>query len=107
MIVSGGENVYCTEVEDALYTHPHVLEATVSMSDDQWGEAVPAVVVLRDSAAGNGAALRAHCRTLIAGHEVPKVVQVRAEPLPRSGPGKVLKRVLREPYWIERDRSIN
>ncbi len=106
--MSGDESVYCTEAEDVLYTHPHVLEATVfGVSDDQWGEAVPAVVVLSDSAAGDGAALRAHCRTLIAGYKMPKVVQVRAEPLPKSGPGRVLERVLREPYWINRDRSIH
>ena len=63
MIVSGGENVYCTEVEDALYTHPGVLEATVfGIPDAQWGEAVHAVVVPRDGAEVDEAGLIAHCR---------------------------------------------
>ena len=82
MIVSGGENVYCTEVEDALYTHPAVLEATVfGIPDDAWGEAVHAVVVPREeSTALTEQVLTDHCRGLIAGYKVPKShhVPVRA-----------------------------
>lgn len=109
MIISGGENVYCTEVEDALYSHPAVLEATVfGIPDDRWGEAVHAVVVLRDGAPGDvdAATLIRHCRSLIAGYKLPRTVEFRAEPLPKSGPGKVLKRELREPFWSGRDSSI-
>ena len=108
MIVSGGENVYCTEVEDAIYTHPQVLEATVfGIPDDQWGEAVHAVVVPRDGSGLTEAELIAHCRTRIAGYKVPKSVSFQSEPLPKSGPGKVLKRNLRAPFWEGRDRQIN
>ena len=108
MIVSGGENVYCTEVEDALYTHPAVLEATVfGIPDAQWGEAVHAVVVPRDGVDVDEAGLIAHCRDVIAGYKTPKSIDFQAEPLPKSGPGKVLKRLLREPYWEGRDRAIN
>ena len=108
MIVSGGENVYCTEVEDALYTHPAVLEATVfGVPDEQWGEAVQAVVVLRDGMDADQAELVAHCKARIAGYKVPKGIDFRQGELPKSGPGKVLKRVLREPYWSGKDRSIN
>jgi long-chain acyl-CoA synthetase len=108
MIVSGGENVYCTEVEDALYTHPGVLEATVfGIPDDQWGEAVHAVVVPRDGADLDAAALTSHCRKQIAGYKVPKSFTFQTGPLPKSGPGKVLKRVLRQPFWGDRDRAIN
>ncbi len=108
MIVSGGENVYCTEVEDALYTHAGVLEATVfGIPDDQWGEAVHAVVVPRDGAALDETGLIAHCRTLIGGFKVPKSITFTDEPLPKSGPGKVLKRELRAPFWEGRDRQIN
>ncbi len=108
MIVSGGENVYCTEVEDALYTHPGVLEATVfGIPDAQWGEAVHAVVVPRDGAEVDEAGLIAHCRGVIAGYKTPKSIAFQVEPLPKSGPGKVLKRVLREPYWEGHDRAIN
>lgn len=108
MIVTGGENVYCTEVEDAIYTHTAVLEATVfGIPDEQWGEAVHAVVVTRDGADLDEAGLIAHCRDRIAGYKVPKSVTFRAEPLPVSGPGKVLKRELRAPFWEGRDRAIN
>lgn len=113
MIISGGENVYCTEVEDALYTHPAVLEATVfGIPDDRWGEAVHAVVVLRDGPPDDDRGtvdadtLITHCRSLIAGYKAPRSVEFRTEPLPKSGPGKVLKRQLRQPFWTDRDGSI-
>ena len=100
MIISGGENVYCTEVEDALYTHPDVLEATVfGIPDDRWGEAVHAVVVPREGADPSEAALIEHCRAAIAGYKVPRSISFQSDPLPKSGPGKVLKRELRDPYW--------
>lgn len=105
MIVTGGENVYSTEVEDALYRHPAVLEAAVfAVPDDHWGEAVHAVVVLRSAA--TGAELIEHCRATIAGYKVPKQIVLRDEPLPKSGAGKVLKRELREPYWQDRDARV-
>ncbi len=108
MIVSGGENVYCTEVEDAIYTHPGVLEATVfGIPDEQWGEAVHAVVVPRDGAELDETTLIAHCRNRIGGYKVPKSVSFQSEPLPKSGPGKVLKRNLRAPFWEGRERQIN
>jgi long-chain acyl-CoA synthetase len=104
MIVSGGENVYCTEVEDAIYTHPGVLEATVfGIPDGQWGEAVHAVVVLRDGVDLDETGLIAHCRARIGGYKVPKSVTFSDEPLPKSGPGKVLKRTLRAPFWEGKD----
>jgi long-chain acyl-CoA synthetase len=105
MIISGGENVYCTEVEDALYTHAAVLEATVfGIPSEQWGEAVHAVVVLRSDA--TEAELIDHCRTLIAGYKVPRSISFQTDPLPKSGPGKVLKRELRAPFWADRDSAI-
>jgi long-chain acyl-CoA synthetase len=98
MIVSGGENVYSTEVEDVLYRHPAVLEAAVfGVPDPRWGEAVHAVVVLRHDATPDE--LIAHCSGAIAVYKVPKQIELRDEPLPKSGAGKVLKRELREPYW--------
>jgi long-chain acyl-CoA synthetase len=98
MIVSGGENVYSTEVEECLYGHAAVLEAAVfGVPHDQWGEAVHAVVVPREPIEADE--LIAHCRRHIAAYKVPKVIELRAEPLPKSAAGKVLKRELREPYW--------
>ena len=108
MIVSGGENVYCTEVEDAIYGHEGVLEATVfGIPDDQWGEAVHAVVVPREGFDLDEAAIITHCRALIGGYKVPKSVSFQADALPKSGPGKVLKRELRAPFWEGKDRQIN
>ncbi|MGI9612371.1 MAG: class I adenylate-forming enzyme family protein [Acidimicrobiales bacterium] len=108
MIVSGGENVYCTEVEDAIYTHSGVLEATVfGIPDEQWGEVVHAVVVLREGFELDEAGLISHCRSRIGGYKVPKSVSFSDEPLPKSGPGKVLKRNLRAPFWEGKDRQIN
>lgn len=108
MIVSGGENVYCGEVEDAIYSHPGVLEATVfGIPDEQWGEAVHAVVVRRDGIDFTEADLIAHCRERIGGYKVPKSIGFSDEPLPKSGPGKVLKRNLRAPFWEGKERQIN
>ena len=107
MIISGGENIYCTEVEDAIYTHPAVLEATVfGIPDEQWGEAVHAVVVLREGASADEADIIAHCRSSIAAYKVPRSVSFQVEPLPKSGPGKVLKRELRAPFWEGHDTQI-
>jgi long-chain acyl-CoA synthetase len=103
MIVTGGENVYCGEVEEALTRHPAVRQAVVfGVPDDHWGEAVHAVVVPADvavDAAALGAELQQHCRASIAGYKVPKSITVRTEPLPVSAAGKILRRVLREPHW--------
>ena len=109
MIVSGGENVYSTEVEDILYKYPGVLEAAVfGVPDDKWGEAVYAVVVPRAEATDVTAeALIAFCREHIGGYKVPKGIDIQLEPLPKSGPGKVLKRELRAPFWAGTDRSVN
>ena len=108
MIVSGGENVYCTEVEEVLYQHPSVLEAAVfGVPDEQWGEAVHAVVVPRPEAGPVDVdELRAFCKERIGGYKVPKGIDLRDEPLPKSGPGKVLKRELRSPFWEGRDRQV-
>jgi long-chain acyl-CoA synthetase len=105
MVISGGENVYCTEVEDALYGHPAVLEATVfGIPHEKWGEAVHAVVVLRAPVTEDD--LIAHCRTVIGGYKVPRSISFRTEPLPKSGPGKVLKRELRAPFWEGRQSTV-
>ncbi|WP_040801022.1 long-chain-fatty-acid--CoA ligase [Nocardia higoensis] len=99
MIISGGENVYSTEVENALYRHPDVLEVAVfGAPDSQWGEAVHAAVVLRGSSTTTAEALRTHTRELIAGFKVPRVVHLLDGALPKSGAGKILKRNLREQF---------
>jgi long-chain acyl-CoA synthetase len=105
MIVSGGENVYSAEVENALYSHPAVVEAAVfGVPDERFGEAVHAVVQTRSEVTGDE--LVAHCRLTIAGYKVPRGVELRTDPLPKSGAGKILKRELRETWWQGRDSRI-
>ena len=98
VIVTGGENVYSTEVENALNEHPAVLEAAVfGVPDDKWGEAVVAAVVLRSGACASAEELIAACRERLAGFKTPKRIEILAE-LPRTGSGKVSKRALRERF---------
>jgi len=108
MIVTGGENVYSTEVEHALASHAAVLQvAVIGIPSVQWGEAVHAVVVLRDGAVATIEELIAHAREWIAGYKVPKSIEFRTEPLPLSGAMKVLKKDLRAPHWEGHDRKVN
>jgi long-chain acyl-CoA synthetase len=108
MIISGGENVYSTEVEEVLYQHPGVLEAAVfGVPDARWGEAVHAIVVPRPDHDVDAGALIAFCRERIAGYKVPKQIELRGDPLPKSGPGKVLKRELRAPFWAGQAAQIH
>jgi long-chain acyl-CoA synthetase len=96
MIISGGENVYCAEVEAALRSHPQVAQAAVvGVPDARWGEAVHAVVVPAAGAAPNADELRAWCRERLAGYKCPRGISFVAA-LPLSAAGKVLKNVLRE-----------
>ncbi|MCB1746953.1 MAG: long-chain fatty acid--CoA ligase [Gammaproteobacteria bacterium] len=108
MIISGGENVYSTEVENALYQHPDVAQvAVIGVPDEKWGERVHAVVVPREGANPDPKDLMAFCRSLIADYKCPRSVSFRDEPLPLSGAGKVLKTELRKPFWSGRDRQVN
>jgi acyl-CoA synthetase (AMP-forming)/AMP-acid ligase II len=106
MIISGGENVYSAEVENAVLKHPAIADcAVIGVPDDQWGERVHAIIVPR---AGQDIALDvliAHCKTLIAGYKCPRSCDVREEPLPLSAAGKVLKTELRAPYWAKQDAA--
>jgi long-chain acyl-CoA synthetase len=106
MIISGGENVYSMEVESVLSLHPGVAEvAVIGIPDEKWGEAVTAIVVPR-GAAPAAEELIGYCRGKIAGYKVPKSVVFRSEALPKTGPGKIAKRVLRDPYWKNTGRKI-
>lgn len=107
MIVSGGENVYPAEVENAVFGHPAVADvAVIGVPDEKWGEAVKAIVVLKPGVAADAADIIAFARTRIAGYKVPKSVDFVAA-LPRNPSGKVLRRELREPYWKDRLRRVN
>jgi long-chain acyl-CoA synthetase len=107
MIVSGGENVYTTEVESALASHPAVLELAVfGVPSERWGEAVHAEVVLKPGTTATEEELIAHCRSQIAAFKSPRSIGFRHAPLPKSGAGKILKREIRAAYWEGQARSI-
>ena len=98
MIVSGGENVYSIEVENAIASHPGVREiAVVARPDERWGERVHAIIVPEPGAELDEAAIVEHCRGRIAGFKLPRSVEFRDGPLPKTGAGKVLKAELRAP----------
>jgi len=106
MIISGGENIYPAEVENALFSHPGIADAAViGIPDAKWGEAVKAVVVLKAGVTLESSDLIAHCRGRIAGYKCPKSVDFRTD-LPRNASGKVLRRELRQPYWASRERQV-
>jgi len=102
MIKSGGENVYSAEVEQALYSHPAVVEAAVlGVASNEWDEEVRAVVVLKPGIQASERELQDHCRTRIAGYKVPKrILFVPLEQIPVNPSGKIMKRELRQqPLW--------
>jgi acyl-CoA synthetase (AMP-forming)/AMP-acid ligase II len=106
LIVSGALNVYPSEVERVLQTHPAVYEcAVIGVPSERWGEAVKAIVVVRAGMSLTEAELVAHCEGRIAGFKKPKSVDF-VEQLPRNLTGKVLRRELREQYWQGRERRI-
>lgn len=99
MVITGGENVYPMEVENALLEHPAVAEAAVfGVPSEKWGEEVRAVIYANPGAKITADELIAHCRGLIGGYKVPKAMAISPEPLPKSGPGKIAKSVVRANY---------
>ncbi|HEX2651361.1 MAG TPA: long-chain-fatty-acid--CoA ligase [Burkholderiales bacterium] len=107
MIVSGGENIYPAEVENALMQHPAVADgAVIGVPDEQWGEAVKACVVLKKDAKATQKDIIDFMRGRIAHFKCPKSVDF-VEAIPRNPTGKILKRILREPYWKGKERRVN
>lgn len=107
MVLTGGENVATAEIERVIYQHHAVLEcAVIAVPDDRWGEVPKALVTLRPCVAATEAAILAHCREHLAAFKVPKSVEFR-DSLPKGGTGKILKRMLREPYWAGHERQVH
>ncbi|MHB1126810.1 MAG: long-chain-fatty-acid--CoA ligase [Bacillota bacterium] len=106
MIIRGGENIYPAEIEQILYTHPKILEvAVIGVPDETWGEEVQAVVVLREGTEANKEEIIEFCRGKMAGYKRPRLVDF-VDTLPRNPSGKVLKRMLKEQYWGNRERMV-
>lgn len=108
MIISGGENVYSAEVENAISLLAGVGEvAVIGVPDERWGERVHAIIVPKAGSLLTEDQVMAHCRAHIAGYKCPRSIDFRDQPLPLSGAGKVLKRDLREPYWKGLAKAVN
>ncbi|MEX1670074.1 long-chain-fatty-acid--CoA ligase [Zhongshania guokunii] len=106
MIISGGENIYPIEVENALFNHPDITDvAVIGIPDEQWGEAVTAVVVRKEHSKVSEQELITFAKEQIATYKCPKKIVFSAE-LPRNASGKILKRQLRQPYWEQQDRNL-
>ncbi|MCY1266791.1 3-[(3aS,4S,7aS)-7a-methyl-1,5-dioxo-octahydro-1H-inden-4-yl]propanoyl:CoA ligase [compost metagenome] len=106
MIISGGENIYSAEVENAIASHPAVAQsAVIGIPSDRWGETVHAVIVLKPGASATQDEIVTHCRERIAGYKVPRSLEFR-DALPLSGVGKVLKTELRKPFWANQKRGV-
>lgn len=106
MIVTGGENVYPREVEEVLYRHPAVQEAAViGVPDDVWVERVHAVVVLKEGAEAEEAQIIDFCKQQLARYKAPKSLEL-VTALPKNPQGKILKRELREKYWVGKERRV-
>jgi fatty-acyl-CoA synthase len=107
MIVSGGENIYPAEVENAIFGHPAVADvAVIGVPDERWGEAVKAMVVRKPGVDATPAEIIAYARDRIAGYKLPKTVDF-VDALPRNPTGKILRKDLRKPYWEGRERQVN
>ena len=108
MIISGGENVYSAEVENAISLLTGVSEvAVIGVPDERWGERVHAIIVPKPGVTLSVDDVMEHCRHQIAGYKCPRSIDFRDMPLPLSGAGKVLKRELREPYWKGFTKAVN
>ena len=104
---SSGPVANSGEVEAAIYEIPEVKEAAVfGIPDEKWGELVAAAVVLRPGTNLSAEELKQHCKTRIASYKVPRRIEFMTEELPKSGSGKILKRVLREKYWAGQSRRV-
>ncbi len=107
MILTGGENVYCTEVEHVLYEHPSVLEAAVvGVPDDKWGEVVKAIVVHKPGTSLDEDELIRFCKTRLAHYKAPKSVDFMDE-LPKTGTGKIFKKALKDKYWEGYEKMVH
>jgi acyl-CoA synthetase (AMP-forming)/AMP-acid ligase II len=106
MIISGGENIYPTEIDNLLSKHPDIISAaTIGIPDEKWGEAVKVVAVKKPGSTLTEAEVIAYCKQNLAGYKCPKSVEFWSE-LPLNATGKIMKRLIRDKFWEGKDRAI-
>jgi long-chain acyl-CoA synthetase len=106
MIISGGENIYPAEIEEVLIKHPAISEvAVIGVPHETWGEQVKALVILKEGAQATAEELLEFCKANLAGYKCPRSVEIKDD-FPRTATGKVLKRILKQPYWAGQERMI-
>ncbi len=106
MIISGGENVYPAEVENTIFSHPDVMEvAVIGIPNEKWGEEVKAIIVPTPGAKIDETAMIAWLRERMSSYKTPKSIKV-IEAMPRNASGKILRRELRDPYWVGHDKKV-
>jgi fatty-acyl-CoA synthase len=107
IIISGGENISSIEVEAAVSAHPEVAEcAVVAAPDETWGEVPAAIVVLKSGAALDEAGLKEFLKERLSRFKLPRIIEFRAEPLPKTGTGKIRKMILKEKFWTGKDKRV-
>lgn len=108
MIISGGENIYSVEIENVIYQHPAVNAcAVIAIPDEEWGEAVHAILVLNEGTTATAEEIIHFCKEKLGGYKIPRSLDFQTEPLPLSGAGKILKNKLREPFWEGREKRVS
>jgi long-chain acyl-CoA synthetase len=106
MIISGGENVYPAEIEEVISKLPQVSEvAVIGVPHEQWGEEVKAVVILKEGETMSEEEFMDYCKEHLAGYKRPRSVDF-VDDFPRTATGKVLKRIIKKPYWEDQERNI-
>jgi long-chain acyl-CoA synthetase len=106
MIISGGENIYPTEIDNLLSKHPDIISAaTIGIPDEKWGEAVKVVAVKKPGSTLTEAEVIAYCKQNMAGYKCPKSVEFWSE-LPLTATGKIMKRLIRDKFWEGKGRAI-
>ena len=103
-----GENVFSAEVENTLSLHPKILESVIiGIPSEQWGESVHAIIRLNNNVKMTKEEVIAHCRENIAHYKAPSSIEFRVDPFPMTGAGKYKKNELREPFWQDKECSVN
>lgn len=107
IIISGGENISSLEVEKAIFSHPDVFEcAVVAAPDDKWGEVPAAIVVPKEGSGLTSEAMNEYLQSRLGRFKLPRIIVMQSDPLPKTGTGKIRKLVLKEQFWVGKDKRV-